>query len=98
MSLRSFLLLAAVVVAAALAASPSGAGPKRCVVPKVVGLHVVAARAYIVSGGCRVGRVVRVGSVVVGRRRVIAQSPKPRRRLPPGTRVHLVVSAGTPKR
>lgn len=61
-------------------------------------MQLVAARIYISAGGCRVGRVVRVGSVVVGRRRVIAQQPRAGRRLPAQTRVELVVSSGTTKR
>jgi beta-lactam-binding protein with PASTA domain len=80
-----------------LPAAELSAAPKRCVVPKVVGLHLVAARIYVEAGGCRVGRVVRVGSVVVPRRRVLSQRPAAGRRLPAGARVDLVVSSGSPK-
>jgi beta-lactam-binding protein with PASTA domain len=62
-----------------------------------VGLHVIAAKIYVQAGGCRVGRVVRVGSVIVPRRRVLSQHPRAGRRLPAGARVDLVVSSGSPK-
>lgn len=75
----------------------SGAAQKQCLVPKVVGLQLVAARVYVQASGCRVGRVVRVGSVIVPRRRVIAQRPRAGRRVPAEARVDLVVSAGSPK-
>jgi len=90
---------AVAVFALALAfAWPAGARPERCVVPKVVGLHVVSARIYVQASGCTVGRVVRVGSVVVPRRRVLSQHPAAGRRLGPRARVDLVVSSGSPKR
>ena len=84
----------AVALAFPVSASP---GPQRCVVPKVVGKRLISARIFVQAGGCRVGRIVRVGSVVVPRRRVLAQRPAPGRRLPAGARVHLVVSSGTSK-
>ena len=92
-------MLCALVLALAVPATQVAAtAPTRCVVPKVVGMQLVAARIYVLAGGCRVGRVVRVGSVTVGRRRVMAQRPRPGRRLPARTPVHLVVSSGTTKR
>jgi len=77
---------------------PAGARTGGCVVPKVVGLQLVAARIYVQASGCRVGRVVRVGSVLVQRRRVLSQQPRAGRRLPARARVDLVVSSGSPKR
>jgi beta-lactam-binding protein with PASTA domain len=88
----------AVALLALALAWPAGARTDRCVVPRVVGLHVVAAKIYVQAGGCRVGRVVRVGSIVVPRRRVLSQRPPAGRRLPVRARVHLVVSSGTTKR
>lgn len=79
------------------AAASTAAQPARCVVPKVVGMRLLSARVMLLAGGCRVGRVVRVGSVVVPRRRVISQRPLRGKRLPAGARVHLVVSSGTAK-
>ena len=92
------LALCAVALLALALAWPAGARNNGCVVPRVVGLHVVAAKIYVQAGGCRVGRVVRVGSVVVPRRRVLSQRPAAGRRLPARTRVQLVVSSGTTKR
>ena len=90
--------LCALVVAGSIAATDgSPAAPKRCLVPKVVGLQLVAARIYVQASGCRVGRVVRVGSVVVPRRRVMSQRPAAGRRVPAAARVDLVVSSGSPK-
>jgi beta-lactam-binding protein with PASTA domain len=79
------------------AAFSTRAEPKRCVVPQVVGMRLFSARIMLLAGGCRVGRIVRVGSVVVPRRRVISQRPLKGRRLPAGARVSLVVSSGTAK-
>ena len=91
--------LCAAVLAGSVTASGGSAGATRgCLVPKVVGLQLVAARIYVQASGCRVGRVVRVGSVIVQRRRVIAQSPRAGRRVPAAARVDLVVSSGSPKR
>jgi beta-lactam-binding protein with PASTA domain len=87
----------AVAVLALALAWPAGARSDRCVVPKVVGLHVVAAKIYVQAAGCRVGRVVRVGSVIVPRRRVLSQHPAAGRRLTARARVDLVVSSGSPK-
>jgi beta-lactam-binding protein with PASTA domain len=92
-------VLCAVAVAVSIASTGrSAAAPKRCLVPKVVGLHLVAARIYVQASGCRMGRVLRVGSVIVQRRRVIAQRPAAGRRVPALTPVELIVSSGSPKR
>jgi beta-lactam-binding protein with PASTA domain len=94
---RRLALCAFVVALAAPAGQLSAATATRCVVPRVVGLPVVSARIYVQAGGCRVGHVIRVGSVVVQRRRVLSQRPAAGRRLPAGARVDLVVSSGSPK-
>jgi beta-lactam-binding protein with PASTA domain len=92
-------VLCALVLAGSVAATSGSAGAARsCLVPKVVGLQLVAARIYVQASGCRVGRIVRVGSVIVQRRRVIAQRPAAGRRVPAAARVDLVVSSGSPKR
>jgi beta-lactam-binding protein with PASTA domain len=59
------------------------------VVPRVIGLTLRKARTRIRAKHCSVGRVRRARSRRVGR--VIAQSPKPGRRLAHGTMVNLVV-------
>jgi hypothetical protein len=66
--------------------------PPRCVVPKVVGLKLAAARKRITRARCRVGKIRRV-HVTVRRRvgRVVAQSPRAGRRVAAGTLVKLSV-------
>jgi Tol biopolymer transport system component len=69
--------------------------PPRCVVPKVVGLRLAAARKRITRANCRLGKVKRVH--VSSKRkigRVIAQSPRARTRHAAGTRVNLSVGRG----
>ena len=61
----------------------------RCVVPRVIGLTLRKARTRIRARHCSVGRIRRARSRRAGR--VIAQSPRPGRRLARGTRVNLVV-------
>ena len=63
--------------------------PVRCVVPRVIGLRLRAAKARIRARHCSVGRIRRARSRRVGR--VIAQSPRPGRRLARGSRVNLVL-------
>jgi beta-lactam-binding protein with PASTA domain len=93
------LATSAVALGFAAGASPRAeAVPKRCVVPKVVGMRMVSARIFVLAGGCRVGRIARVGSVTVPRRRVISQRPAAGKRLRARARVNVVVSSGTTKR
>jgi Regulator of chromosome condensation (RCC1) repeat/PASTA domain len=61
----------------------------RCIVPRVIGLRLGRARMRIRARHCSVGRVRRARSRRVGR--VLAQSPRPGRRLRSGARVNLVV-------
>jgi hypothetical protein len=65
-----------------------------CVVPAVVGKTLAAARAAIMRGHCRTGRVTRAHSTKVRKGLVLAQRPVPGRRLANGTAVALVVSLG----
>ena len=65
-----------------------------CYVPYVVGERLRAARRTIASTRCRVGNVSRVSASGVRRGRVIAQSPRPGKRLTMGTKVDLRVGAG----
>ncbi len=60
-----------------------------CVVPRVIGSTLRKARTRIRARHCSVGRIRRARSRRVGR--VIAQSPRPGRRLARGTGVNLVV-------
>jgi hypothetical protein len=70
------------------------APPRRCVVPKVRGKTLRAARTAITRGRCRVGRIRRTFSNRVKAGRVVGQSPRAGARRPAGARVNLVVSKG----
>jgi len=63
--------------------------PKKCIVPRVIGLRLARAKAKIVRARCRVGRVRRARSRLVGR--VIGQSPQAGARKARNFRVTLVV-------
>ncbi|HEU6445030.1 MAG TPA: PASTA domain-containing protein [Gaiellaceae bacterium] len=66
----------------------------RCVVPKLRGKTLREARAAIVRGRCRVGRVERRFSSRLKAGRVISQRPRAGSRLPVRSRVNVVVSRG----
>jgi PASTA domain len=74
--------------------APPRQQPRRCVVPRVRGKQLAAARKAITKAYCRVGRVQRKFSNRVRAGRVISQTPRPRARLASRGRVHLVVSKG----
>ena len=84
--------------------SPSASPPPppppvhHCVVPRVVGLRLAAARTRIRRAHCRVGKVTRKTSVRRKTGRVLAQSPRPGRRFAAGHKVALVVGRGPRKR
>ncbi|HEY6836644.1 MAG TPA: PKD domain-containing protein [Gaiellaceae bacterium] len=63
-----------------------------CVVPRVVGMTLAAAKAAIRRSHCRTGKVTRARSRTVRKGHVIAQRPAPGRRLADGARVDLVAS------
>jgi hypothetical protein len=74
---------------------PIGPGPRpKCVVPKLKGKTLKAARRAIKSHACRVGRVRHAFSKRVKKGRVISQKPKPGRHLRRGAKVSLVLSKG----
>jgi hypothetical protein len=68
--------------------------PARCVVPKVKGKTLAAAKRAIKSRHCRVGTIKRATSRTVKKGHVISQKPRPGRRLRHGAKVNLVVSKG----
>jgi PASTA domain-containing protein len=72
---------------------PVQAANRRCVVPNVRRKTVRRAKAALRSSSCRLGRVRYVRSSLK-RGRVVGQSPRPRTRLRPGSRVGLQVSRG----
>jgi PASTA domain-containing protein len=80
---------------ATAASAPSRRVSRRpvCVVPRVLGKKLAAARRSIRGAHCSVGRLRRAKSPKKAGR-VIAQGPRPGTRKPAGTRVNLVVSKG----
>jgi hypothetical protein len=80
---------------ATAASAPSRRATRRpvCVVPRVLGKRLAAARRSIRAAHCSLGRVRRTSSRKSAGR-VIAQSPRPGLRKPAGTKVKLVVSKG----
>jgi hypothetical protein len=72
---------------------PPAIDPIGCVVPRVVGRTLAAARARVAGAGCAVGAVTRVKST---RRAstVLSQRPAAGRTLPEGAKVHLRISRG----
>jgi beta-lactam-binding protein with PASTA domain len=67
------------------------------VVPRVAGLTLPKAKARVRSRHCSVGRVTKAFSTLKKKGRVLAQAPKPGKRLKNGGRVKMVVGKG-PKR
>lgn len=73
--------------------APCGQIPK-CVVPKVIGKRLAAAKTAIRKARCSVGRISRAYSTRVKSGRVISQKPRPRAKLAVGSAVKLTVSRG----
>jgi len=65
-----------------------------CVVPRVKGKTLRAAKSSIESHDCSLGGIERIASQRVKRDHVISQRPRPGRRLGPGAKVSLAVSKG----
>jgi PASTA domain/Divergent InlB B-repeat domain len=68
-----------------------------CVVPKVKGKRLRAAKRAIRKAHCSPGKVTRAFSAKVKKGRVIAQKPKPGKKLAAGSKVKLKVSKGKKK-
>jgi hypothetical protein len=66
----------------------------RCVVPRLTGKTVAAARVSLERGNCRLGKVTRAYSRTVRRGRIALQRPAAGVRLARGARVSVVVSRG----
>ena len=77
-----------------VAAAPPGPKAKHCVVPKLRGKRLPAAKRALRKAHCAVGRITRRRSSTVRRRRVISSRPKAKRRRPAGTKVAIAVSRG----
>ena len=67
----------------------------RCVVPKVKGKTLLAAKRAIRQAHCSVGTVARVFSATVRKGRVVSTKPRPGTKLAVGSKVKLKVSKGT---
>jgi uncharacterized repeat protein (TIGR01451 family) len=67
---------------------------RKCHVPKVVGLRLSKARIRIAAAHCRVGKLTKKKSSRKKKGRVLAQSPKPGKTLPGGSKVNLTVGKG----
>lgn len=72
---------------------PAPPAVKKCVVPKVVGKTLAAAKAAINKGHCATGRV-KTWRSKKRKGLVISQTPLPGKRLKAGSKVNLVVSRG----
>lgn len=70
----------------------------RCVVPRLKGKTLLAARRALVRANCRLGKVTRSNSVSIAAGRVISQRPAATRRLARYARVSVVLSRGKRKR
>lgn len=65
-----------------------------CVVPKLKGKTLKAGKSAIARAHCSVGKVTRAYSTKVKRGRVIAQRPKPGKKLAAGSRIRFELSKG----
>jgi hypothetical protein len=65
-----------------------------CVVPKLKGKRLDAAKHALTSAHCRPGKITRAYSDAIKRGRVISQRPKPGKHSRAGARVNLLVSKG----
>jgi beta-lactam-binding protein with PASTA domain len=65
-----------------------------CIVPKVKGKKLKAAKAAIRKAHCAVGKVTKAFSSKVKKGRVISQKPAPGKKVDGGSKVKLKVSKG----
>jgi PASTA domain len=68
--------------------------PIACVVPKLEGKTLAAAREALTKAHCRAGKVTKQASAHVKAGKVVSQSPPPGKHLKKGAKVSLVVSKG----
>jgi hypothetical protein len=74
--------------------SGGGTGNAKCVVPKVKGKTLAAARTAIVKAHCTVGKIKKASSKQVKKGHVISQNPAAGGTLSSGSKINLVVSKG----
>jgi hypothetical protein len=80
-----------VTTAAGVATSPGSFSYEGCVVPKLRGKGLKAAKKKIRKGDCRPGHVKKRGDATAKTGKVVKQSPKPGRILAPGSKVNVVL-------
>jgi Divergent InlB B-repeat domain/PASTA domain len=85
---------ASCVLAMTAAHSVTASFVKDCLVPRLKGKRLEAAKRALKAHDCRVGRIRRAYSTKVKKGRVISEKPKPHRLLAHGARVKLTVSRG----
>jgi len=71
-----------------------GFGRAQCVVPKVKGKKLAAAKRVIRKAHCSVGKITKAFSKRVKKGRVISQKPRPGATVPAASPVNLKVSKG----
>jgi hypothetical protein len=74
---------------------PAVVAPQLCVVPKLRGKTLLAARQALKRRHCALGPLRRAYSRTIRRGRVISQRPAPGTRRPRGTKISVVVSRGS---
>jgi hypothetical protein len=68
--------------------------PRPCIVPKLKGKKLKAAKRALKKANCRTGKITHKHSSSVKKGRVISSKPKRGKHLPHGAKVKLVVSSG----
>jgi serine/threonine-protein kinase len=71
-----------------------GAATPLCLVPRVTGKTLRAAKRSIKASGCSLGKVKHAGSRTVRKGHVISQKPKPGAELKHRAKINVVVSRG----
>jgi hypothetical protein len=71
------------------ASSPSTFAYQGCVVPKLAGKKLKAAKKALKKADCKVGKVKKLGKATVKTGKVKKQNPKPRKVLAPGSKVSI---------
>jgi hypothetical protein len=62
-----------------------------CVVPKLNAKKLKAAKKKLKNAGCKVGKVTKEDGVSAKAGKIVGQSPKPGRKLKPGTKVNVIL-------
>jgi hypothetical protein len=71
---------------------------QQCLVPRLKGKTLAQAKAALVRGRCKLGRVRKAKSKKIKKGRVVSQTPAAGRSLPLGSKVNVVLSDGPPKK